>query len=357
MLLDVFAAWSTAQRTIEDDRAAPLRACSVELLRCDAAAGRNHGSSTRAAPPRESRAALGCLALLTPLHCQTLWQDASKLAPLLTPSTKRGRACQSGAAPSLVPRRPHTPPDTRRYRQLYLFPFIADLLPLHAPTSSRSFLSHINDGSLQARAASTNQAKPLLPPSSLLTMDVLMGGSLRKRADEVACASQALYTYPTASDVVDSSVNTIVKWDKTCLDSGTNKIDIYLYAPTSAKANLPIHAWVEVPADKGSYDIKLKPAWWNVTTTLTQQTPLSLNIVKSGNEPWDSSNPVGPTFQVSAGDSKTIRRVRPCADLLCPSHTCRPSTQLQLRAKTPLAMPSNRARPRSSSKPSSREAN
>ncbi|PWN28572.1 hypothetical protein BDZ90DRAFT_231555 [Jaminaea rosea] len=128
-------------------------------------------------------------------------------------------------------------------------------------------------------------------------MDVLMGGSLRKRADEVACASQALYTYPTASDVVDSSVNTIVKWDKTCLDSGTNKIDIYLYAPTSAKANLPIHAWVEVPADKGSYDIKLKPAWWNVTTTLSQQTPLSLNIVKSGNEPWDSSNPVGPTFQ------------------------------------------------------------
>lgn len=139
--------------------------------------------------------------------------------------------------------------------------------------------------------------------------------SLRKRADETACASQALYSSPSAGQVVDSSVNTIFKWDRTCLPAGTDKIDIYLYAPTSAKANLPIHAWTDVPATKGDdgYSVKLFPKWWNVTTTLTQQTALSLNIVKSGNEPWDSSNPFGPTWEVSRA-----RRLQ--CNLKCDAH-------------------------------------
>ncbi|CAO1624932.1 unnamed protein product [Jaminaea pallidilutea] len=119
---------------------------------------------------------------------------------------------------------------------------------------------------------------------------------LGRRADEAQCASQALYSNPAAGQEVDSSVDTTIEWDQSCLETGVDKIDIYLYAPTSAKANLPIHAWTGVPATKGSYQVKLAPSWWNVTTDQTSHTPLSLNIVKAGNEPWDSANPFGPTF-------------------------------------------------------------
>lgn len=118
-----------------------------------------------------------------------------------------------------------------------------------------------------------------------------------KRASEAECASQALYTSPSADQLVNSAENTNIVWDSSCLDSGTSKIDIYLYAPKSAKANLPIHAWTGVPANQGSFSVKLAPKWWNVTATETSTTFLSLNIVKSGNEPWDSSNPFGPTWQ------------------------------------------------------------
>ncbi|CAO1637392.1 unnamed protein product [Parajaminaea phylloscopi] len=119
-----------------------------------------------------------------------------------------------------------------------------------------------------------------------------------KRASEAECASQALYTSPAVNQVVDSANNTDIVWDSTCLESDTSKIDIYLYAPQSAKANLPIHAWTGVPASQGRLSVKLAPKWWNVTTSVSSTIPLSLNIVKSGNEPWDSANPFGPTWQV-----------------------------------------------------------
>ncbi|PWN21329.1 hypothetical protein BCV69DRAFT_166963 [Microstroma glucosiphilum] len=121
---------------------------------------------------------------------------------------------------------------------------------------------------------------------------------LHRRATS-ACASQGLYVAPLASATVPSANKTILQWDESCLSEGTTKIDIYLYAPSSAKANLPIHAWTGIPASKGSYEVKLEPKWWNVTTSQSSTTQLSLNIVNSGNQPWDSANPFGPTWSVT----------------------------------------------------------
>lgn len=89
---------------------------------------------------------------------------------------------------------------------------------------------------------------------------------------------------------------TTIAWDKSCLSTDNNKtvdkIDIYLYAPQSASSFLPIHAWTNIPAGNGQYDVKLAPKWWNATANVQ----LALNIVTSGNEPWDTSNPTGPTW-------------------------------------------------------------
>lgn len=71
-----------------------------------------------------------------------------------------------------------------------------------------------------------------------------------------------------------------------------DKIDIYLYSPSNGSNNLPIHAWIGVPAGQQSYEVKLAPKWWNATGLVD----LSLNIVPTGNQPWDTSNPFGPTW-------------------------------------------------------------
>ncbi|CAO1631483.1 unnamed protein product [Sympodiomycopsis kandeliae] len=134
--------------------------------------------------------------------------------------------------------------------------------------------------------------------NTLLGQEALQKRIIR-RADQTQCASQALYTTPSAGQVINSANNTVIEWDKSCLETGTDKIDIYLYAPGSEKANLPIHAWVGVPANKGSYEVKLAPKWWNVTASTSSTTSLSLNIVKAGNEPWDSANPFGPAWSAS----------------------------------------------------------
>lgn len=104
--------------------------------------------------------------------------------------------------------------------------------------------------------------------------------------------SGALYAQPAGGAVVDSAKQTKLQWDPNCLDNSDGAIDIYLYAPTEPTANLPIHAWTQIPASRGSYDVKLAPKWWNATASVE----LSLNIVAAGNQPWDSVNPFGPTW-------------------------------------------------------------
>lgn len=74
--------------------------------------------------------------------------------------------------------------------------------------------------------------------------------------------------------------------------NSTSEIDIYLYAPLQPSASLPIHAWTHVPVSVGSYAVKLAPKWWNATSSVE----LSLNIVPTGNQPWDSSFSYGPTW-------------------------------------------------------------
>ncbi|PWN94750.1 hypothetical protein FA09DRAFT_302531 [Tilletiopsis washingtonensis] len=105
------------------------------------------------------------------------------------------------------------------------------------------------------------------------------------------CASGGLYKAPLAGARITAINSTTFEWDNSCLP-GVDKIDIYMYAPYSESSNLPIHAFVGIPASRGSYDVSLEPRWWNSTENVN----LSLNIVSSGNEPWDSKNPTGPIW-------------------------------------------------------------
>lgn len=107
-----------------------------------------------------------------------------------------------------------------------------------------------------------------------------------------ACTSGGLYTKPAAGEQVDSAKKYSFQWDNNCLATGVDKIDIYLYSPSNGVNNLPIHAWIGVPATQQSYEVKLAPKWWNATSLVD----LSLNIVPTGNQPWDTSNPFGPTW-------------------------------------------------------------
>ncbi|PWN42546.1 hypothetical protein IE81DRAFT_313388 [Ceraceosorus guamensis] len=113
--------------------------------------------------------------------------------------------------------------------------------------------------------------------------------------DAANCAAGGLYLAPAADATVPSANKTTISWDNSCLDKSIDKIDVYVYAPGSQSASLPIHAYVGIPANRGSYDIKLAPKWWNATSNVD----LQLNIVKSGNEPWDSSNPSGPIWHAT----------------------------------------------------------
>jgi hypothetical protein len=100
-----------------------------------------------------------------------------------------------------------------------------------------------------------------------------------------------LYTLPASGANIDSAKQTTISWNSACLNT-TSQIDIYLYAPLQPSSSLPIHAWTHVPASVGSYDVKLAPKWWNATSSVE----LSLNIVPSGNQPWDSNFSYGPTW-------------------------------------------------------------
>lgn len=104
--------------------------------------------------------------------------------------------------------------------------------------------------------------------------------------------SGLLYEQPASGVSIDSAKDTTIQWNPTCLDPAGGQIDIYLYAPQQPTANLPIHAWTHVPAAQGSFDVKLAPKWWNASASVE----LSLNIVPTGNQPWDTANPFGPTW-------------------------------------------------------------
>ncbi|KAE8215233.1 hypothetical protein CF327_g1449 [Tilletia walkeri] len=106
--------------------------------------------------------------------------------------------------------------------------------------------------------------------------------------DPQACRRGALYVAPQAGDKVDSANMLDIKWNKDCLSDQGN-IDIYI---VNSASPLPFSAYRKIPSARGVYSVQLRPFWWGSTPSAN----LSINIVKSGNEVWDSPNPVGPSW-------------------------------------------------------------
>ncbi|KAN0063727.1 hypothetical protein ACQY0O_003777 [Thecaphora frezii] len=118
----------------------------------------------------------------------------------------------------------------------------------------------------------------------------------RATVTDSKCSAGGLYGKPAAGDVVDSASKTLITWDPTCLSSETKKIDIYIYAPSLRNATIPFLVWKELPVSQKQYEIKLQPKWWVDDVQQNANASFSLNIVPSGNQPWDSANPMGPTW-------------------------------------------------------------
>ncbi|SPO41365.1 uncharacterized protein PSFLO_06847 [Pseudozyma flocculosa] len=110
------------------------------------------------------------------------------------------------------------------------------------------------------------------------------------------CSAGGLYVSPAAGDVVDSSVKTLVTWNRACLASDVKNIDIYVYAPQLSNATTPFQRYTGVPVSQKDYKIKLEPRWWVNDVHQDKNASFSFNIVPAGNEPWDSANPMGPTW-------------------------------------------------------------
>ncbi|CAD6886097.1 unnamed protein product [Tilletia laevis] len=139
------------------------------------------------------------------------------------------------------------------------------------------------------RTPSEHQAAPLRRQST----SHFLGADLVRRQDagqvtSDQCRGGALYTAPLQGAVVDSAQMLKIEWNKACLlDQGN--IDIYVVTSAGVK---PLAAYKGIPSDRGFYQAQLHPYWWGGTASAN----LTLNIVKSGNEVWDSPNPVGPQW-------------------------------------------------------------
>ena len=107
------------------------------------------------------------------------------------------------------------------------------------------------------------------------------------------------------ASTVDSIAQPLnITWDPSCLSS--SEVDIYLYAPKSARPR--IHVWEHVALSRGSYSAQLMPRWWNSTSS--QQ--LQIIIVPTGDPPFMSTFPAGPVF--TATYSPTGSTPPPAAD-------------------------------------------
>jgi hypothetical protein len=114
-----------------------------------------------------------------------------------------------------------------------------------------------------------------------------------------------LYLSPKMASTVDSIAQPLnISWDPSCL--AAPEVDIYLYAPKSARPR--IHVWEHVALSRGSYSAQLMPRWWNSTTS--QQ--LQIIIVPTGDPPFMSAFPAGPVF--NATYSPTGSTPPPAAD-------------------------------------------
>ncbi|KDN45890.1 hypothetical protein K437DRAFT_274094 [Tilletiaria anomala UBC 951] len=116
----------------------------------------------------------------------------------------------------------------------------------------------------------------------------------RRSLSKTDCLLAKGYTFPSADNNVDSSEYTTLKWDPSCFPS--DNLDIYLYNVADTNTLLPIHGWRNFPSREGSAQVKLAPRWWVKDPHISQNAKLYINIVPSGNEPWDTNTPVGPNW-------------------------------------------------------------
>ena len=77
-------------------------------------------------------------------------------------------------------------------------------------------------------------------------------------------------------------------------------VDIYLYAPSSAKSL--VHEWQNVKNAPGSYIATLDPKWWNSSSSVN----LQLSIVEASTPVFLSTNPAGPIFIATYSGSPNV---------------------------------------------------
>lgn len=117
------------------------------------------------------------------------------------------------------------------------------------------------------------------------------------------CKHGGFYKAPTTQTTYTvSSTPLSVSWDSSCLSIPSDKVDIFLYSPSSTGDNPRVFKWQNVPYSPGSYDALLNPAWWNSTSTVK----LQFNILPAGDLPFQATLPAGPVFAVKYDNSTGI---------------------------------------------------
>lgn len=145
--------------------------------------------------------------------------------------------------------------------------------------------SHMHHHQHQLKQRKVQKTQRIVKRQSTSTID-----------NSASCLAGGLYVQPAGGQQVQVTNVTDIRWDQSCLDNTVSKIDIYVYSPSMPNQYLPIHVFQGIPKSSGLYETKLDPRWWGRDLNHNSSVPVSFNIVPSGNEPWDSSNPMGPTF-------------------------------------------------------------
>ncbi|KAJ1026259.1 hypothetical protein NDA16_002346 [Ustilago loliicola] len=154
---------------------------------------------------------------------------------------------------------------------------------------TRSHMHHHRQQQLRQRNVPNTQQR-VIKRQSASTID-----------NSAKCLAGGLYVTPASGQEVQVTNITDIRWDQSCLDNTVSKIDIYVYSPSMPNQFLPIHVFQGIPKSQQLYETKLDPRWWGRDLSHNSSVPVSFNIVPAGNEPWDSGNPMGPTFTANYG--------------------------------------------------------
>jgi hypothetical protein len=102
-----------------------------------------------------------------------------------------------------------------------------------------------------------------------------------------------MYKSPTMGQVVDSSKPVTLSWDTTCLTPTGDKVNVYLYAPSTSQPR--IYLWENVPYSPGRLSVTLMPKWWQSTPSVA----LQFSIVQPNTPAIMNSLPAGPIFNAT----------------------------------------------------------